>query len=223
MPRHYTPQASLTCAHCKSAFTVVASRGHKARYCGLPCLHAAQKREMVCLGCNASFSSTPYRSKGRRYCSRKCFLSCYSLHGHAGSKTSKRSPEYSIWASLKSRCLNPQDSHYPRYGGRGISVHPDWNHSFSSFIKSVGRRPNPALTLERIDNNGNYEPGNVRWATTADQSRNKRSNRLLSFQGVTLCLTDWAIRADIPKECLRSRLANNWDLGKALTTPSARM
>lgn len=83
-------------------------------------------------------------------------------------------PEYQAWSAMKDRCLNPKSSNYPRWGGRGIKVHPEWAGDFMAFYLDVGPRPTPKHSLDRIDNDGNYEPGNVRWATKKEQADNRR-------------------------------------------------
>ena len=95
-------------------------------------------------------------------------------HGEVKLIEGKRvaSPEYRSWQMMKDRCLNPRNKDYRFYGGRGVQLHPDWN-SFGPFLAYIGRRTDPKHTLDRIDSDGNYEPGNVRWATRQTQARNR--------------------------------------------------
>jgi hypothetical protein len=91
--------------------------------------------------------------------------------------TRRSSPEYYSWGNMRSRCLNPNADDYRFYGGRGITICDSWS-SFENFLRDMGPKPGPKYTLERNDSNGNYEPGNCRWATNTEQNRNKRNNKL---------------------------------------------
>ena len=105
---------------------------------------------------------------------------------YARERTSQRSikhgkhhtAEYKSWQQLKERCLNPKGKDYHRYGARGITVHPEWVASFEAFLAHIGPRPEGFKSVDRIDNNKGYEPGNVRWATPAMQSHNLRCNTI---------------------------------------------
>jgi hypothetical protein len=96
---------------------------------------------------------------------------------------------------MRQRCYYQKHAHYHLYGGRGITVHESWINDFPAFLAYIGKRPSPTHSLDRWPNkDGNYEPGNVRWATRAEQGRNRRNNVFVTFKGETLCLQDWARR-----------------------------
>ena len=90
-------------------------------------------------------------------------------------------PEYKVWAAMKQRCQNPRDPRYHRYGGRGITVCPEWCDSFDAFLTHIGPRPSKGYQLDRIDNDGCYEPGNVRWATPQQQALNRSTSLHSSY------------------------------------------
>lgn len=129
-----------------------------------------------------------------------------------------RTREYKIRIGILSRCYDPGRHEYPRYGGRGITVCERWRISFEAFYADMGPRPSPQHSVERIDNSGNYEPGNCKWATPLEQQRNTRFNRLITFRGETLCLAEWAGRVGVLPKTLGKRI-RKWPLERALTTP----
>lgn len=100
-------------------------------------------------------------------------------HGHCPSKNGKPSPTYSSWKSMNDRCYQKHTASYPNYGGKGITVCDRWRYrdGFINFLADVGERPDRSYSLDRIDPNANYEPGNVRWATKMEQAANKRLGR----------------------------------------------
>ena len=128
-------------------------------------------------------------------------------------------PRYRTWVTwneMKKRCTDPEDEGYPGYGGRGITIHPPWLESFDAFLQDMGPRPQ-GTTIERIDNDGNYEPGNCTWADAKAQARNRRNNRFVTFRGETLIVTDWAKRLGVHPTTLFVRLERGWPLEEALT------
>lgn len=137
-----------------------------------------------------------------------------TTHGHTSGWTRTRT--YRAWSSAKERCNNPLNKGWPNYGGRGIIMHPDWNGSFDSFLSNMGECP-PRHTIDRINNNGNYEPGNCRWVTQAVQNRNYSRNVNLTFNGETKIMTDWAILFGIKPRTLSRRIKLGWPLEKAFS------
>lgn len=97
-------------------------------------------------------------------------------------------PEYTVWLTMRKRCNDPKHDSYRSYGGRGISVCKEWA-NFANFYADMGPRPTPQHSIDRVDNNGNYEPSNCRWATLKEQHRNRRDNRMITHEGITaMCL-----------------------------------
>lgn len=127
-------------------------------------------------------------------------------------------PEYKSWSSMKDRCLNPNHDKFKHYGGRGITVCAEWLDSFDAFCADMGPRPE-GTSIERDDVNGNYEPGNCRWATPKEQARNQRRTIFVEYEGVRQKLCDLCERFGLPLSNVRGRLVSGWDLHEALTTP----
>lgn len=134
-----------------------------------------------------------------------------STHGHWGS------PTHRSWASMIQRCTNPAALKYPSYGARGITVCERWL-KFEGFLEDMKERPSNRHTIERKDNNGNYEPSNCIWATMHVQSRNKTNTVNHTFRGETMCVSDWAEKYSIHVQTLRERL-KKMSIEEALTTP----
>lgn len=139
----------------------------------------------------------------------------YLRHGH--SRFGQRSPTYESWAAMIQRCTSPNYKFYARYGGRGIKVCERWR-DFRNFLADMGERPH-GLTLDRINNGGNYEPGNVRWATRRQQVWNSTKPRLFCVGGEILPLSSWARRLGTRPSALLHRINRGWPITKALTQP----
>lgn len=137
-------------------------------------------------------------------------------HGHAKTPSGP-SRTYRSWREMKQRCLNVTCKGYPRYGGRGITVCERWL-DFENFLADMGERPE-GTSLDRVNNDGGYELSNCRWATPAQQSRNKSGIRLLTFQGRTMCVGDWAKELGVWPSSITQRIEYGWPLERALTTP----
>jgi hypothetical protein len=129
-------------------------------------------------------------------------------------------PEYRAWMSLIGRCCNPSHQQYPNYGGRGITVCTRWRESYGGFLADVGRRPSAQHSIERIDNDRGYEPGNVRWATAAEQQHNKRNNHHVTIDGERRTLAEWAIVSPVSRRGILLRLRNGWTPERAVFEPA---
>jgi len=141
------------------------------------------------------------------------------IHGHARHwKCGGPSREYSSWSCMVARCCNPNATSYEDYGGRGIKIAPEWRHDFAAFLAHVGPCP-PGYSIDRIDHNGNYEPGNVRWASHTEQIRNRRNTRHLTYRGETACVEVWARRLGMSRETIYARQRNGWSDERIIETP----
>jgi hypothetical protein len=138
-------------------------------------------------------------------------------HGHSGKNW--HSPTYRSWHSMVNRCELPRSRAYPHYGARGIRVCERWR-DFANFLADMGVRP-VGTSLDRINNDGHYEPGNCRWATPVEQARNTSKNRCVEFRGRRACIEEWAQTVGICGNALRYRI-RKWGLERALTTPPPR-
>lgn len=132
-------------------------------------------------------------------------------HGKFGTKI------YRTWGGMKFRCENTNSKAYPRYGGRGIKVDELWSKSFIEFYKYMGDPPDEKSTIDRIDNSGNYEPGNVRWATWKEQANNRRDTVTIEYNGTSMSISEWARLRNIKIRTLTARIqVYKWSIGRAL-------
>lgn len=133
-------------------------------------------------------------------------------HGMSGTKT------YGIWRSIKTRCLDSNSPYYHYYGGRGITICDRWIESFENFLADMGEAPE-GLSIDRINNNGSYEPGNCRWATALEQAENRNSAVLITFKSQTQSQSNWEKELGFKRGTLAMRLSRGWSIEEALTTP----
>lgn len=147
-----------------------------------------------------------------------CFLSELTSsrswkHGLVGTRI------HSAWDGMMERCHNIRGRDYANYGGRGISVCEKWR-NVENFLADMGHPP-IGLSIDRIDNNRGYEPGNCRWATGKEQSRNRRTNYIIVFNGESGCIAHWSEKTGIKSGVISARIKAGWSVDKTMTTPVA--
>jgi hypothetical protein len=146
---------------------------------------------------------------------KSCGCARYELVSRHGMSNSS---EHHIWSSMIQRCCNPKNQAYRNYGARGIKVCQRWM-TFENFFSDMGNRPE-RLTLERTNNNGNYEPSNCRWATRIEQCTNRRGNVLLTIDGTTKTVSEWAKISHRSPGTISRRLKSGWPHKRAVFEPS---
>jgi hypothetical protein len=145
-----------------------------------------------------------------------------SNYGKAeGRRASSNAEQVLVWGlqGMKQRCYNPKHVGYGNYGGRGITICDEWLNSFSRFYEDIGPRPSLDHEIDRIDNDGNYEPSNCRWAVPEQQTLNRRGNRRIEYGGKRLTVVEWARRCGMRHNTLSYRLDHGWSVESALTVP----
>ncbi len=167
--------------------------------------HLDGTRDMYDCRCSCGRVATVQKRHLRTGASSRC-KSCASS-SHRQSRTSL----YKLWMTMIARCHRPTSSGFPRYGARGILVCERWRTDFSAFAADVGERPSAGHSLDRIDNSRGYEPGNVRWATNSEQSRNRRSTRFVTLDGETRCVAEWCRITGINTQTVHERLRRGWE------------
>ncbi len=180
---------------------------------------SASGHAMVLCRCECG-TEKPIRAEAiRKERIRSCgclFADTHTTHGR--SKRSESNCIFRSWEGMKARCYKTDHNSYQNYGGRGITVCERWLNSFEAFLQDMGERPSIKHTLDRIDNDGNYEPGNCRWATPEEQHNNRRDSRFLTHDGKTQTAAQWAREVGIPYITFMARL-RKWSVEKAITTP----
>ena len=181
-----------------------------------------KRRTMWLCRCDCGTYGTVCMNSLRRQISRSCgcmrleltrirMKKLMTIHGQS------RTLLYKIWAAMRRRCSNPRASNYKNYGGRGITVCKEWE-SFEVFAADMGPRPTSRHSLDRKHNDGNYEPGNVMWATQLEQRNNTRTNHLITLDGQTKTCAEWARERNLSYSTVRNRiLRDGWDPSRALS------
>jgi hypothetical protein len=131
----------------------------------------------------------------------------------------RKTAEYSTWRHIIDRCENPNAVGYSYYGGRGIRVCEKWRNSYEAFLADVGRRPSPKHSIERIDCDGHYEPGNVIWLLRSEQVNNRRNTVRLTVDGITRNVAEWSKISNIPPNLIRGRHSKGWSDKAAIYAP----
>lgn len=169
--------------------------------------HGSPMWRCVCDCGNETIKQSGDLLGGMRFCSKTCLRKPAARTTHGQRYTSL----YQGWRRIKEYCYNENNTHYADYGGRGIEMCPTWRDSFEAFAADVGRPPFEGAELDRYPNNdGNYEPGNVRWATKKQQANNRRSNRLLEWEGQIKTVQEWGEHLGIDPQKIRNRLRRGW-------------
>lgn len=182
-----------------------------------------QKRRWFCqceCGGTANPTTGSLRSGNTKSCG--CFFAEQRRKTKNRTHGMKKSPEWRAWNRIKQRCLNPTDKAFKDYGARGITVFTPWIKSFESFYAEVGQRPSASHSIDRINNDGNYEPGNCRWATHAEQQRNKRDNVRIHFNGETKTVVEWAEITGISADTIYQRVGRGLPVDKILDLADGR-
>jgi hypothetical protein len=131
-----------------------------------------------------------------------------------------KTAEFRAWMHMKSRCYNSRTKQYKDYGGRGIAMCEEWKNDFTKFFADMGPKPGKDYSIDRIDNNGHYSPENCRWATRKEQQNNMRSNRLLTVDGITMTIPEWAAHMGLKPKTLKKRVYSGWSDSDAVKTPA---
>ena len=177
-----------------------------------------------CLECRKAYQKEYWARtrEERRQQKRDRYWNQYEEVRRIAKEWRRKNSEGPILRAMLFRCYNPKSEAYADYGGRGITVCDRWRgaNGLKHFIEDMGRRPSSAHSVDRVDNDGNYEPSNCRWATAKEQCRNRRNNNLFTYNGRTECIAVWAEITGLPYGIIDYRIRTlRWSVDRALSTP----
>lgn len=185
--------------------------------------YSHKKGSKVMWKCRCDCGNITYVSVSNLRCNRVISCGCYKLEEFSKRFTKhnqRHTKLYEIWKSMKRRCFNSKNAAFHNYGGRGITVCDDWANDFSTFyVWSMQNGYSEGLSIDRIDNNGNYEPSNCRWVDKLTQANNTRANHFVSYNGQKLTVAQLSKKTNMPYQTLLHRINKGWTIEKAITTP----
>lgn len=204
------------CIHCGASIIKNSRQGNAAwerrKFCNKRCefSYGCALTLRPCMACGLEIMR---RAKSwKTYCAN-CF-----------ARSTVKTAERIAWSDIKSRCYNPKVKNYASYGGRGIIVCDRWKNSFDDFLSDVGVRPSSKHSLDRIDNNGPYAPGNCKWSTKKEQNNNTRRTLRFTFRGEEKTLGEWAALLGFQRKAIWNRIhVNRWPVDRAFTEPIRRL
>ena len=149
--------------------------------------------------------------------------SCGCIRRESKNKTHGKSHTklYNVWSTMKRRCYSPGNTKYKNYGARGIQICDEWRNDFVAFYEwAINSGYKEGLTIDRVDVDEGYRPGNCKWATLLEQAQNKTNSTPITFRGKTMSVSMWARETGIKRETIKQRIANGWSIKDALTRPT---
>lgn len=176
----------------------------------------SSRHKRACWGCLCDCGAAVSKSTANLTRGRVNSCGCKSIE-HGSARRGQKSSEYLIWVSMRQRCSNPKNKSWHRYGGRGISVCDSWAESFEIFLADMGPRPSTNHSIERLDNAGDYRPGNCAWRTMQDQARNTRRNIIVKVDGRSMPLVQATELRGMPYKLVYDRMYRGWAFAKAIT------
>ena len=179
-----------------------------------PNRHGQGKLRCLCV-CGKEWDALAYEISIGNIVSCGCKRDARNAAGNVNRTHSRsKTREYKTWSHMRERCYKPEHPNFENYGGRGISVCESWRISFESFFSDMGLAPSKAHTIDRINNDGNYEASNCRWSTRREQALNRRRTMWYTHDGITLCRKDWAKKLGINVDSIACRIKKGMDFSK---------